>query len=58
MAMKLSTTLSHIATVPNSSNSKIITEFYHYMRALEPLKTIKIRTSKQSLTFNHFIFSS
>ena len=28
MAMKLSTTLSHITTVPNSINSKAITEFY------------------------------
>jgi hypothetical protein len=46
MAMKLSTTLNHIATIPNSINSKTITEFYHYMkRALEPLKTIKITSS-------------
>jgi hypothetical protein len=32
MAMKLSTALSHITTVPNSVNSKIITEFYQYMK--------------------------
>jgi hypothetical protein len=34
MAMKLSTTLSHIITVPNYINSKVITEFYHYMRSI------------------------
>jgi hypothetical protein len=34
MAMKLSTTLSHIRTVPNSINSKAITEFYHYMKSI------------------------
>ena len=34
MAMKLSTTLSHITTVPNSINSKVISEFYHYMKSI------------------------
>jgi hypothetical protein len=34
MAMKLSTTLSHITTVPNSNNSKVISEFYHYMKSI------------------------
>jgi hypothetical protein len=34
MAMKLSTTLSHITTVPNSRNSKIISEFYNYMKSI------------------------
>ena len=32
--MKLSTTLSHITTVPNSLNSKAITEFYHYLKSI------------------------
>ncbi len=50
MAMKLSTTLTHITTVPNSINSKAITEFYNYMeRALELLKTIKIKILRLSL---------
>ena len=29
MTIKLSTTLRHITTVPNSSNSKVISKFYH-----------------------------
>ena len=32
MSMKLAATLSHITTVPNSSNSKIISEFYQYLK--------------------------
>jgi len=35
MATKLSTTLSHITTVPNSSNSRVINEFYHYLKSIE-----------------------
>jgi hypothetical protein len=34
MAMKLSTTLSHITTIPNSINSKSISEFYNYMKSI------------------------
>jgi hypothetical protein len=34
MAMKLSTTLSHITTAPNSSNSRAITEFSNYMKSI------------------------
>jgi hypothetical protein len=32
--MKLSTTLSHITTVPNSNNSKVISEFHRYMQSI------------------------
>jgi hypothetical protein len=34
MAMKLSTTLGHITTVPNPIESKAITEFYHYLKGI------------------------
>jgi hypothetical protein len=34
MAMKLSTTLSHITTIPNSTNSNVISEFYDYMKSI------------------------
>lgn len=54
MAMKLSTTLSHITTVPNSRNSKIISEFYHYLKGIGTSETIKIRTSRQSLFMQSF----
>ena len=32
--MKLAATLSHITTVPNSTNSKVISEFYNYMKSI------------------------
>ena len=49
MAMKLSTTLSHITTVPNSINFKIISEFYQYMKDIGISENYQIKTSKQSL---------
>ena len=43
MAIKLSTTLSHITTVPNSINSNVISEFYQDIMRIEtsekPLKS-------------------
>ena len=32
--MKLAAILSHITTVPNSINSKVISEFYNYMKRI------------------------
>jgi len=32
--MKLSTTLSHITTIPNSINSESISGFYNYMTSI------------------------
>jgi hypothetical protein len=70
--MKLSTTLSHITTVPNSNNSKVISEFHRYMKSIgtsenyqnQNLKTIigyAKRTSKQLLVMlsllNRHLFS-
>ena len=54
MAMKFSTTLSHITTVPNPINSNIITEFYHYMKSIGTSETIRIKISKQSLVMQSF----
>ena len=34
MSMKLAATLSHITTVPNSINSKVISELYNYMKSI------------------------
>ena len=43
-SLHLTTILSHITTVPNSRNSHVISEFFHYVkRVLEPLKTMKIK---------------
>ena len=54
MAMKLSTTLSHITTIPNSTNSKVISEFYYYLKGIGTSETIRIKISKQSLVMQSF----
>ena len=48
-ALKLSTTSSHITTVPNSINSKVISEFLTICRELELLINIKFKLSTQIL---------
>jgi integrase/recombinase XerD len=57
MAMKLSTTLSHITTVPNSSNSKIITEFYHYMKSIGNSENYQNQVLKAMIVFANFLGS-
>jgi nitrate reductase NapAB chaperone NapD len=34
MAMKLSTTLGHIHTIPNSINASLVMDFYHYLKEI------------------------
>ena len=50
MAMKLSTTLSHITTVPNSTNSKIINEFYYYMKSIGTSENYQNQNLKATLS--------
>lgn len=57
MAMKLSTTLSHITTLPNSSNSKIITEFYHYMKSIGTSENYQNQVLKAMIVFANFLGS-
>ena len=57
MAVKLSTTLSHITTVPNSSNSKIITEFYHYMKSIGSSENYQNQVLKAMIVFANFLGS-
>ena len=55
MAMKLSTTLSHITTVPNSSNSKIITEFYQYMKSIGTSENYQNQNLKAIIVYAKFL---
>ena len=55
MAMKLSTTLSHIATVPNSSNSKIISEFYQYMKSIGTSENYQNQNLKAIIVYAKFL---
>ena len=53
--MKLSTTLSHIATIPNSVNSKTITEFYHYMKSIGTSENYQNQNLKAIIVYAKFL---
>jgi integrase/recombinase XerD len=55
MAMKLSTTLSHITTVPNSNNSKVISEFYHYMKSIGTSENYQNQNLKAIIVYAKFL---
>jgi integrase/recombinase XerD len=55
MAMKLSTTLSHITTIPNSTNSKVISEFYDYMKSIGTSENYQNNNLKALTSFAHFL---
>jgi integrase/recombinase XerD len=55
MAMKLSTTLSHITTVPNSVNSKAITEFYQYMKEIGTSENYQNQNLKAIIVYAKFL---
>ncbi|MDQ3983552.1 MAG: hypothetical protein M3222_00165 [Thermoproteota archaeon] len=55
MAMKLSTTLSHITTVPNSINSKVISEFYHYMKSIGTSENYQNQNLKAIIVYAKFL---
>src|SRR5918992_5987560 len=55
MAMKLSTTLSHITTLPNSINSKVITEFYQYMKSIGTSENYQNQNLKAIIVYAKFL---
>src|SRR3954451_2416070 len=55
MAMKLSTTLSHITTVPSSSNSKIISEFYQYLKGIGTSENYQNQNLKAIIGYAKFL---
>jgi integrase/recombinase XerD len=57
MAMKLSTTLSHITSVPNSINSKIISEFYHSMKSIGTSENYQNQNLKAIIVYAKFLSS-
>jgi len=57
MAMKLSTTLNHITTLPNSINSKVITEFYQYMKSIGTSENYQNQVLKVMIVFANFLGS-
>jgi len=55
MAMKLSTTLTHITTVPNSRNSKVISEFYNYLKSIGTSENYHNQNLKAIINYAKFL---
>jgi hypothetical protein len=53
--MKLSTTLSHITTVPNSNNSNAIIGFYHYMKGIGTSENYQNQNLKVIIVYAKFL---
>jgi hypothetical protein len=58
MPVRLSTTVSKIASLSNSTNAALMTEFYHYMKnngASESHTNNSLKTNMETLAFSsHF----
>jgi integrase/recombinase XerD len=55
MAMKLSTTLSHITTIPTSINSNVIAEFYHCMKSIGTSESYQNQNLKAIIVYAKFL---
>ena len=53
--VKLPTTLSHITTIPNSINSKAITEFYHYIKSIGTSENYQNQNLKAIIVYAKFL---
>ncbi|HYX55060.1 MAG TPA: hypothetical protein VE818_02770 [Nitrososphaeraceae archaeon] len=55
MSMKLAATLSHITTVPNSINSKVISELYNYMKSIGTSENYQNQNLKTIIVYAKFL---
>jgi integrase/recombinase XerD len=55
MAIRLSTTLGKISSVPNPDNSRIIRDFYEYMKANGTSENYQNQNLKAMIVFAHFL---
>ena len=55
MPVKLSTTISSISSIPNSTNSKLIQEFYGYMKSIGTSENYQNGNLKIIIYFARFL---
>jgi|SRR5688500_3614834 integrase/recombinase XerD len=55
MTMKLSTTLIHLATIPNSVNATLVKEFYDYLKQLGTCENYQNQNLKQIINFAQYL---
>jgi hypothetical protein len=55
MPVKLTTTVKKIADIPNSNNSALLSEFYHYMKSNGASESHQNNNLKALISFAHFL---
>lgn len=55
MTMKLSTTLEHVDSIPNSVNAAILREFYEYLKEIGTYENYQNQNLKQISGFARFL---
>ncbi|MDP9306408.1 MAG: hypothetical protein M3O68_08715, partial [Thermoproteota archaeon] len=55
MAMKLSTTLQHVNTIPHSVNAEAVKEFYEYLKEIGTSENYQNQNLKQITGFARFL---
>lgn len=55
MAMKLSTTLQHINTIPDKVNAQAVKEFYNYLKEIGTSENYQNQNLKQLIRFAKFL---
>lgn len=55
MAMKLSTTLQHVNTIPHSVNAEVVKEFYEYLKEIGTSENYQNQNLKQITEFARFL---
>jgi integrase/recombinase XerD len=55
MPMKLQTTLSHLESLPNISNKKLLVEFHEYLRGVDTSENYQSQMLKQLVSYAEFL---
>jgi hypothetical protein len=55
MPIRLSTTVSKIASLPNTTNAALMTEFYHYMKTKGASESHTNNSLKTNMAFAQFL---
>lgn len=55
MAMKLSTTLQHVNTIPHNVNAEVVKEFYEYLKEIGTSENFQKQNLKQITGFARFL---
>lgn len=55
MAMKLSTTLSHLDKIPNPINKRLVREFHEYLKLVDTSENYQNQMLKELISYTIFL---